>query len=371
MRLLYPFVVKGNFELFCLKRWGEPEDKPGDRCWVAWNDSAWANEVEKAPLSTRAWIVQERFLATRIIHFSQNQIFFECLENNSCSIDPDYTLMTTGMIRSCATTTYYKSARLQIERCTTTDLEGRLRQELYKKWVDIISVYAHCDLTKESDRLVALSGITKMFQEARGATCVAGLWKDMMYQDLTWKSRASQGIATRRATFYAPSWSWMAIVGGQVQFSSHRTVRPLIKLLEVHATADPPDGDPVVSLRSARLDIECVQYYYRWDQRHKELILYGDEMMTESLPNSEGGLLAGKGVLHLDTSDLVDRFAEADKMEGMCISLVAVKFRSRSLRQYLMVEPDGNDRYTRIGLIESEAKDTAFDKRNRVSITLI
>jgi hypothetical protein len=38
-----------------------------------------------APLNRRAWVVQERMLSPRIIHFGKNQVFWECLEAVSFS----------------------------------------------------------------------------------------------------------------------------------------------------------------------------------------------------------------------------------------------------------------------------------------------
>ena len=38
----------------------------------------WADSIFKAPLTRRGWVVQEQFLAPRIIHFSRYQVFWEC-----------------------------------------------------------------------------------------------------------------------------------------------------------------------------------------------------------------------------------------------------------------------------------------------------
>jgi hypothetical protein len=38
----------------------------------------WADSIYKAPLNRRGWVVQEQFLAPRIIHFSRYQVFWEC-----------------------------------------------------------------------------------------------------------------------------------------------------------------------------------------------------------------------------------------------------------------------------------------------------
>jgi hypothetical protein len=40
----------------------------------------WDSQVTRAPLNHRAWVVQERIFAPRIIHFCRNQLFWECHE---------------------------------------------------------------------------------------------------------------------------------------------------------------------------------------------------------------------------------------------------------------------------------------------------
>jgi hypothetical protein len=42
------------------------------------------NHVESAPLNTRAWVMQERILSRRTIHFSDKQIYWECGEGVYC-----------------------------------------------------------------------------------------------------------------------------------------------------------------------------------------------------------------------------------------------------------------------------------------------
>ncbi|KAI0887183.1 heterokaryon incompatibility protein-domain-containing protein [Annulohypoxylon maeteangense] len=73
VKSLYPFIIKMDLG----PSW---ENGP----WVAWNASIWADEIESAPLHTRGWVVQERFLTNRIIHFTRNQIYWECLQCANC-----------------------------------------------------------------------------------------------------------------------------------------------------------------------------------------------------------------------------------------------------------------------------------------------
>jgi hypothetical protein len=42
------------------------------------------SHVEEAPLNTRAWVMQERVLSRRTIHFSDKQIYWECGEGVYC-----------------------------------------------------------------------------------------------------------------------------------------------------------------------------------------------------------------------------------------------------------------------------------------------
>ena len=41
---------------------------------------AWTRQIIKSPLASRAWVVQERLLARRVVHFAKSQLFWECAE---------------------------------------------------------------------------------------------------------------------------------------------------------------------------------------------------------------------------------------------------------------------------------------------------
>jgi hypothetical protein len=54
------------------------QDTLGQRFYVCTDVDNFNKDVEKARLNTRAWVMQERVLSRRTIHFSANQIYFEC-----------------------------------------------------------------------------------------------------------------------------------------------------------------------------------------------------------------------------------------------------------------------------------------------------
>ena len=55
----------------------------------------WQNDVDKAPLNKRAWVLQERILSPRTIHFGRNQLLWECREHVSIAL---YLISMLGFI---------------------------------------------------------------------------------------------------------------------------------------------------------------------------------------------------------------------------------------------------------------------------------
>ncbi|CAM1509816.1 Fc.00g001510.m01.CDS01 [Cosmosporella sp. VM-42] len=358
-RLLYPFKTN-------VKVRGSHYDQAVDGPWMVWNDSAWTDEIEKSPLSTRGWVVQERFLASRVVHFTQSQVYWECLQSIHCGVDPSGSLLIIGTEdRESTRTTGYKSSRLELAR-TRANLDAAGMpysnpigmgsfDSYHRYWGTVVAIYVACDLTKESDRFVAMAGIAKTFSEISGDVYLAGLWKRMIYIDLLWATSASLGVQARRSNSYAPSWSWVSIVGGQVQLNiprgkSSNFPTPLIKLTDARVVPEPPDGDPFGLLRSAELDIECMLYYYRWNGRLKKLSVYTDDARTQCYFEKENDA----GILQLDTSDLVKRFAEAGEIEGVCVPVCgAYGSYGGGNNKYLVLEHDTDTRFRRIGVISA------------------
>lgn len=65
--------------------------------WKGWenglyeirSDEFWSFELQRAPLILRSWVLQERYLAPRVIHFGARQILWECLEFDACDTHPE------------------------------------------------------------------------------------------------------------------------------------------------------------------------------------------------------------------------------------------------------------------------------------------
>jgi hypothetical protein len=60
---------------------GQPlqvETENGDRLYVSKEVDSFLEDVEKAPVNGRGWVLQERILSRRTIHFCSKQTYFEC-----------------------------------------------------------------------------------------------------------------------------------------------------------------------------------------------------------------------------------------------------------------------------------------------------
>jgi hypothetical protein len=76
-------------------------------------------------------------------------------------------------------------------------------------WHDILNTYGSLNLTKSSDKLPALAGIARRYNEKIRDRYLAGLWRRSLIKDLYWRVNR----ASRLSYYRAPSWSWASIDG--------------------------------------------------------------------------------------------------------------------------------------------------------------
>ncbi|KAK4652004.1 hypothetical protein QC762_0098530 [Podospora pseudocomata] len=155
----------------------------------------------------RGWVYQERLLSRRIIHCCSDELVWECMESVECECPEGVGWMTTA-----------DRSRLEIKAIQTRLPREAPVSEQRRVWHDIVRAYTALDLTKISDRAVAILGLAVEIQHSRKGLYAAGLWEDSFLCDLAWHT----GTATRRGkrptdprpnrdTTKAPTWSWLSV----------------------------------------------------------------------------------------------------------------------------------------------------------------
>ncbi|KAF2732396.1 hypothetical protein EJ04DRAFT_554044 [Polyplosphaeria fusca] len=196
-------------------------------------------------LSERAWVVQERYLSRRTIHFAENQIFWECIYP-ACETFPRGYSPSLGQYDAA-----YASPKHSLGR---------------QHWAEIVETYSRGELTKPQDKLVAIGGIAKLIQQQCRDTYVAGMWRQQLEHQLCWSTIDPESCPTKRIVPYvAPTWSWASVQGrvynNREIFDDGRglqTGRFCVAIQDVHI--EPPNT--LGAITEARLRLRC--NYLAW-----------------------------------------------------------------------------------------------------------
>ncbi|KAK5054628.1 hypothetical protein LTR84_001519 [Exophiala bonariae] len=145
------------------------------------------------PVFRRAWTLQERLLATRLVHFAAGEVIWECASTCACEC---------GHLEATNAVTSRK-------RYDLSSLELLTAVERANRWDELALSYQNRHISKDKDRLSALSGLAHRFQSECLGDYLAGLWSNFALGMLLWEVK--QG---RKSTEYvAPSWSWASFQG--------------------------------------------------------------------------------------------------------------------------------------------------------------
>lgn len=197
--------------------------------------------LEKCPLVSRGWCMQERFLANPILHFGKEQMFWECRSDFMCEDGSKYVGDSSGHVMAL-----FLNIR---KRIGVSAAKGAKLQ--WKDWYQLLQEYTTRNFTVSTDKLPAMAGAAALFKSTTTAespgTYVAGLWKEDIARGLLWcahyyhaPGRRVWGISqTDEISLLAappekraPSWSWAAL-DGQLDFWALRTSQFVVEVVNV------------------------------------------------------------------------------------------------------------------------------------------
>lgn len=247
-----------------------------DQCTLASGDyicasgTLWMNNVDFAPLSTRAWVLQEHLLSPRHLHCGRRQLFWHCRKHRACETFPhamptyrdedglvrtirddrlffnnslwgdvtdivpaisDILLFRYGqrleMLQKFVPPEYVSQQRtMDCNANNSMDqaIEATTRR-LYVSWRSLVAEYSLRALTKKRDKLLAISGIISYIESATDDQNCAGLWQNHLHEEILWKvDKDIEVIRPQGEAPVIPSWSWASVNGAiKPYFEGHKT----------------------------------------------------------------------------------------------------------------------------------------------------
>lgn len=285
---------------------GETSRANIQRCAVV-DLSFWRRSVDEAPVNVRGWVLQERLMAPRVLHFCENQVVWECRELDAAESARDGvpnlrlqggSIVAGGSLKSLVP--YQARQSLPETSPTTATDQSYSPADTYNRWKLVVEVYSKTKLTKSEDKLIALSGIAKMVSDQVHDEYQAGLWRHHMEHQLLWrvdpvfvKDNSEDGHFVYNSkrpqdkegvlVYRAPTWSWAAI--DAPHGITYGDITPTGKaLMEVHSvkvatvTDDKfglvEDGSLMVSGKLKKIQMNPIsdnkKNRYRWNLENPE-----------------------------------------------------------------------------------------------------
>lgn len=202
----------------------------------------WETLVNQAPVNKRGWVVQERLLAPRVLHFCRGRIAWECAEFEDIEGHvpqiPNYQLVGDEILEAIPTKGLdpgEHGKRLRHNRfrgrddplCLNDDDQRSRVIRSLELWAHVVEMYSRTNLTQKNDKLIALSGIANGMASIIGNPkpfgYIAGLWDVHLVSQLLWYIepvfRGASGSGTgafeypsrRPPQYRAPSFSWASV----------------------------------------------------------------------------------------------------------------------------------------------------------------
>jgi hypothetical protein len=258
------------------------------------DNDLWLGGIDRAPLSKRAWFVQERLLSPRQIHFGSLQLYWECRRLTACETLPGGIL--TSMFAEPGT-----AASQQMKRFAATLMRlGRdirapgltkppdlalgdigssqktMALNIHTGWRHTAANYSKCALTFPRDKLIAISGVAKEMSKVINDQYLAGLWRSQLPTTLLWSAEPNgpssnfrcQKLPTspdalwiRPRPLRAPTWSWASTDTAIAFFfpvDKKENDKVVVDVLEAHI--EPLAGDIHGEILNGYIRVICMLY---------------------------------------------------------------------------------------------------------------
>lgn len=236
------------------------------------------------PLLNRAWVLQERLLAPRVLHLGTWELIWECRRQTQCECSGMSFAGQAGDVQR------FRGPYSKVSHYET--LQKVDQPSLTQAWHDIVQWYTKLRITYHSDRLPGLSGLAKQMASKRRARYLAGLWEDSLPLDLlwerymgTWPPTPNAAKADEAQAAKAPSWSWAscsrAIIFPFNNLNDNALEKTTGYLERVYpasitASVEPATSDPTGNVKNCSLTIAGKAF---------EAVITGWNLTWKAVPN--------------------------------------------------------------------------------------
>jgi hypothetical protein len=217
LRVFREIAMRGDARsrVYVTCEWMPPSLKDNPRDYLVGRFGRKVDPFEHEPLNKRAWTLQERLLSPRTLHYGSQEMYWEC---QCCVLCEDGALLT----REFPT----------LNKVLASWSASEKDESRHDRWYKLVEEYTGRNLTRDQDKLPALSGLANLMAAKTGDVYVAGLWKRDVIKDLFWSVEivepshycdnpehdAAMPPATKASVkhptqYRAPSWSWASLDG--------------------------------------------------------------------------------------------------------------------------------------------------------------
>ncbi|KAF4122553.1 Heterokaryon incompatibility protein (HET) [Geosmithia morbida] len=165
------------------------------------------------PLMTRAWCLQERMLATRILHYTKAEVVFQCslASNCECGALEDYDRDSRLSARRSLLKRPNRAAATTRGLTAATGTGGGDGHGVddFDTWHDIVMDFSEKQITKRTDCLPAMAGLAvKWHDPASMGRYLAGIWEKDLLRSLMWRANSADSDG-KELPYIGPTWSWL------------------------------------------------------------------------------------------------------------------------------------------------------------------
>ncbi|CAN9440389.1 unnamed protein product [Alternaria alternata] len=367
-------------------------------------------DVDGSTWNERAWTLQERHLARRIIHFSANQIFWECRRGFASECGYRIMRLPVSLTRTYgaddsseessdedaddAASPLARSGSEISERLSTSegsDSESdswdhtlATRSAVYFWWFQILADYSRRKLTFASDKFPAISGLVKELNHTlltqvtyEEDQYVAGLWLGALADSLLWAPEYPEAMTdpTNPGNYRAPSWSWARWDGATIPYSRGGRwpdIRPEASTIEYLGHKVELDTlNEYGSIRSASLTLRAGIMRIMLQKRYTENNTAGRTMGTYHVAREDAG--ESLGFMTYDQIGLMDSEEAGDHLYAMQVKVHESSENTWIGRCGLVIRPSTTaGTFERVGTFQLDDEHSeAFSTIEREVITLV